>query len=100
VAERSREISIRMAIGGSARRVAAAVVRPMLVCTAIGTAIAIPASVALLPFLANQARGAATNDWRTIAIAAVVTAMACGVAMLRPARRAARIQPVEALRAG
>jgi predicted permease len=100
VTERSREISIRMAIGGSARRVAATVVRPMLVCTAIGTAIAIPASVALLPFLANQARGAATNDWRTIAIAAVVTAMACGFAMLRPARRAARIQPVEALRAG
>jgi predicted permease len=98
VAERSREISIRLAIGGSARHVAAGIVRPMLVCTAVGIAVALPASVALLPFLANQARGAASNDWLTIGIAATITAMACAVAMLLPARRASRIDPIDALR--
>lgn len=98
VAERSREISIRMAIGGSAGRVAAAIVRPMLVCAAAGVAIALPASAALLPFLANQARGAPPNDWPTIAIAAAITTMACVAAMLLPARRAARIAPIDALR--
>jgi predicted permease len=98
VAERSREISIRMAIGGSAGRVAAAIVRPMLICTAAGVAIALPASVALMPFLASQARGVPSNDWPTIAIAAAITTMACGVAMLLPARRAARVEPIAALR--
>jgi ABC-type antimicrobial peptide transport system permease subunit len=98
VAERSREISIRMAIGGSAGRVAAAIVRPMLICTAAGVALALPASVALLPFLANQARGTTSTDWPTIALATAVTTMACGAAMLLPARRAARIAPIDALR--
>jgi ABC-type antimicrobial peptide transport system permease subunit len=87
-----------MAIGGSAGRVAAAIVRPMLICTAAGVAIALPASVALMPFLASQARGVPSNDWPTIAIAAAITTMACGVAMLLPARRAARVEPIAALR--
>jgi predicted permease len=98
VAERSREISIRLAIGGAPGRVAAAIVRPLAVCTAIGIAAAVPAAAALLPFLANQAKGVAPDDWPTIAIAAAFTAAACAVAMLLPARQAARVDPVEALR--
>jgi len=99
VALRQREIGIRIALGASPQGVAAATTRGGMALTAIGVA----AGVVLFGFSARLVRTLlfGVAPWDPVAIggaAAVLMAIAL-LASWGPARRAARVNPVDALRA-
>jgi len=96
---RQREIGIRIALGASPQGVAAATTRGGMALTAIGVA----AGVVLFGFSARLVRTLlfGVAPWDPVAIggaAAVLMAIAL-LASWGPARRAARVNPVDALRA-
>jgi predicted permease len=107
VARRTNEIGIRVALGAQPAGVAWMVVRDTLSLAAAGIAIGVPAVLGLSPvldhFLApgwrnSFAYGLKPNDPLIIALAALVLASAALFAAYLPARRAARIDPMAALR--
>jgi predicted permease len=98
VARRTREIGIRMAIGAEGGDVLWMVLREVLVLLGIGMAIALPTALILTRYIRSQLYGIQPVDPASIIAAMVVIA---GVALLAgyiPARRAARIDPMRALR--
>jgi predicted permease len=98
VARRTREIGIRMALGAAPRQVLSAVLRQTL--TIVGVGVSIGAAVALgsSRLVASMLFGLAPTDPLTIAGAAVVLALVALMAGYLPARRAAGVQPLLALR--
>jgi predicted permease len=98
-AQRTREIGIRMALGAQALAVAGLVLREVLFLTAISLVFAIPASLMLSRALRSQLFNVSNTDALTYVTAiAVITAVAL-VAAAIPARRAATVDPMQALRA-
>jgi predicted permease len=98
VARRTREIGIRVALGAGRRSLLSLVMREVALLTAIGVALAIPASLALSRYVRAQLYGILPNDPFSIALAALVLV---GVALLAgyiPAERATRVDPIRALR--
>jgi predicted permease len=107
VARRTNEIGIRVALGARPGGVAWLVLRETLALAAAGFAIGIPAAIALSPVLDRVlapawkdsfAYGLKPNDPGTIAAAVLVLATVGFVAGYFPARRAARVDPMTALR--
>jgi predicted permease len=98
VARRTGEIGIRMALGATRSNVIGGVVRGALVQIAIGLVIGIPAALIAGHFMASQLYGVGAYDPLAFAAAAFVLALCGGVAGLIPARRAASIEPMQALR--
>jgi putative ABC transport system permease protein len=100
VAARTREIGIRIALGGQPRSVLGLVLRPGLALVAAGAAAGVVAALAAGRVLASQLYGVEPSDpaviAATVALLATVGAVACYV----PARRATRVNPVTALRSG
>jgi putative ABC transport system permease protein len=98
VTARTREIGIRSALGASRRDVTGLVLRngvaPVLGGLAAGTAIA----VMLAPGLSGMLFGVTPHDGKSLAISLAALASAALLATLVPARRAARIDPIVALR--
>jgi predicted permease len=99
VAQRTREIGIRMAIGARQSDVSRMVMRRGLVLTAAGAAAGIAASLALSQLVRSQLFGVRPSDPLTMASVLVLMALVAAAAAYLPARRAARIDPVSALRA-
>lgn len=98
-AQRTREIGIRMAVGAQPLTVARLILREVSVLTATSLAFAIPTSILLSRALRSQLFGVSNADVLTYAIAvALVTAVAILAAAV-PARRAATVDPMQALRA-
>jgi predicted permease len=98
VTSRTREIGIRMALGADAARVLRSVLWHGLRLTAIGGAVGLAAAIAATRLLASLLFGISALD--PIAFAGT-TALLVGVAVVAswiPARRAARVNPVVALR--
>jgi predicted permease len=99
VTNRTRELSIRMALGAKPQDVLIYVLRQSLVLTAAGIAIGIAAAGAVSRFIAALLFGVHATDAATyIGIAAGVFVVATIAAYL-PARRASRCDPMAALRA-
>jgi len=99
VAQRTREIGIRMALGARPDQVVGSVVREGLVLAGIGLALGIVGSLAatrLLETLLYDVHG--TDPLTYTAVAAVLIGVAL-MATYIPSRRAARVDPVTALRA-
>jgi putative ABC transport system permease protein len=98
VTARTREIGIRSALGASRRDVIGLVLRngvaPVLGGLVAGTAIA----VMLAPGLSGMLFGVTPHDGKSLAISLAALASAALLATLVPARRAARIDPIVALR--
>ncbi len=98
VAQRTREIGVRIALGASPGQIARMAVQQAGVWTFAGMAVGWAASAAL----ARLARGALFQvspfDPLSLAVAAAVLAMAAAVAAWRPARRAAQVDPAVSLR--
>ena len=98
VAQRTREVGIRIALGASARDVVAMVIREGMTIPALGLAVGVAASLALTRVIRAALYGvSATNPGVYILLTAVLAG--CGVAACYfPARRAARVDPVVALK--
>jgi predicted permease len=99
VARRTRDIGVRIALGARRSSVAAAVVRQGLTLAVAGVVIGLAAAYVLTRFLESLVFGITTTDTVTfVAVPILLTAVAALAAYL-PARRATRVDPVQALRA-
>ena len=98
VAQRTREIGVRMALGAGLRDVVTMVARHGAVLTGIGLGIGLVGAVALTRVLRGLMFGVSVTDPLVFLGVAAILAGAALVACIVPARRAARVHPVEALR--
>jgi predicted permease len=98
VARRTREIGIRMALGARPTRVTAMVVRSVVGLVLAGTALGIPAALAISRWIKSMLFGLAPADPGTIIGAALLLITAALTAAYFPARRAANVDPMNALR--
>ena len=101
LAQRRREIGIRMALGAPARAVVALVMRQSARMTAFGIAIGGSLAFAALTALASVVtlREVTMIDPLSFAAAAAIVAAASALAAWYPSRRATRVDPAETLRA-
>ena len=98
VSRRTNEIGIRMTLGAQRRRIVWMVLREVLVMTAVGLAIGIPLALLGSRWVKALLYGVEADDPVAIAIA-VALLVVCGLAAgVMPARRAARIDPMVAVR--
>ena len=98
VERRTSEIGIRMALGAERGSVVVMVMRGAVMQTLLGLAIGIPVAFVCVRFVKAQLYEITTADARVMAGAIVTLAVAACVAGLIPARRAASIDPMRALR--
>jgi macrolide transport system ATP-binding/permease protein len=98
VARRTSEIGIRMALGAERASVVAMVMRGAVMQTLLGLAIGIPVAFVCVRFVKAQLYEITNADATVMAGAIVTLALAACVAGLIPARRAASIDPMRALR--
>jgi macrolide transport system ATP-binding/permease protein len=98
VARRTSEIGIRMALGAERGSVVAMVMRGAMMQTLLGLAIGIPVALVCVRFVKAQLYEITNADGTVMAGAIVTLAVAACVAGLIPARRAASIDPMQALR--
>jgi putative ABC transport system permease protein len=99
VAGRTREIGIRIAIGARRGQVVGRVLGGGLLISAVGLVLGLAGAAALARFLAGLVFETSPLDPAALAIVAVVLVLASCLALLAPARRAAGVDPAEALRA-
>ena len=99
VNERRREIGVRIAVGAKPGDVVRLVMREGGALVAGGLLVGVPAAFAAAQLIRSQLYGVAPSDPRIfILVSAVLGAVACG-AMLLPAIRASRTDPISTLRA-
>jgi predicted permease len=99
VTRRTREIGVRVAVGANPVMVARSVVREAATLTVIGIAIGLPSAYFASRALRSLMYGVSENDALTFAAAAGFFLLMGMIAGLLPARRAASVDPVIALRA-
>ena len=99
VAQRTREIGIRVALGADRRSVLRLILRQGLVLAAIGTAIGVVIAAAGSTLLESLLYGMRGLDPLTFGAACVLFALVALVASYLPARRATQVDPIVALRA-
>jgi putative ABC transport system permease protein len=98
VAQRSREVGIRMALGGRRRQVVGMVLGRGLRLVAVATVLGVVAAVGAARLLRSMLFGVSTTDLVTFVGVPLVLAAVAFVACWIPARRAARVDPMVALR--
>lgn len=96
--QRTREIGVRLALGAQRSGVVLVVVREMVIIAAIAIALALPSLVALARLFKSQLYGVSTFDPLVLTGALIVTAGMVILAAALPARRAAAVDPMQALR--
>jgi ABC-type lipoprotein release transport system permease subunit len=95
---RTREIGIRMAIGARPGGIFRLVLRETLLIVALGIVIGIPLALAAARFLQSLLFGVGVVDPLVIVLASILLAAVALLACFLPARRAARVDPMVALR--
>ena len=98
VARRTGEIGLRMALGANRHDVVVMVLRRAILLVALGLAIGIPVALVGGRLMRSQLYGVRAYDPLTLAGAVLVLAAAAALAGFIPARRAASIEPMNALR--
>ncbi len=98
VAQRTREIGIRLAVGARARQVGWLMLRQGLRLAVPGVLVGVPLALAVGRLLGSFLLGGSVLDPITLAVVAVVLLAATMTASWLPARRAARVDPIRALR--
>ncbi|HSG08508.1 MAG TPA: ABC transporter permease [Longimicrobiales bacterium] len=99
VAHRTNEIGIRRALGAGAEEVRAMVVGQGMTLVAAGIVLGLAAALLVNRVLSGFLFQVSTTDALTYVLVAAAVAAVAAVATVLPARRATRIDPVEALRA-
>jgi putative ABC transport system permease protein len=98
VAQRRREIGIRIALGARRRGVVALVMRRALALCAVGLAAGAAVAFGATRVMESQLFGVTASDPATFAAVLALLAASAAAASLVPARRAAAVDPVVALR--
>ena len=98
VSRRTQEFGVRLALGASTPQVVRLVATEGATLTAIGGAIGIAGAIAAAQLLSSLLYGVTPLDWATFAAVAGVIAIVACVANAVPAMRAARVDPLVALR--
>ena len=98
VAQRRREIGIRMALGASTRDVMGLVIRRAVILITIGLAVGLIGSWALTRLVAQQLWGVTATDAFTFVSAAIALAAIALFASFVPTRQAVAVDPTIALR--
>ena len=99
VSQRTREIGIRMALGAQSKVLTSMFVRHGLILTGIGVACGLVAALILMRFMASILFGVSPIDPLTYIAVSVGLAATALLASYVPSRRAAAVDPVDALRA-
>ena len=98
VAQRTREIGIRMALGAEQRKVIGMVMREVFTLITIGVGVGVPAALALTRVVKSQLYGLEAHDPWTLGLATGLLAVVACAAGYVPALRASRVDPMKALR--
>jgi macrolide transport system ATP-binding/permease protein len=98
VARRTSEIGIRMALGAERAGVIAMIMRGAMIQTVLGLGIGIPVALLCVRFVKSQLYEITHVDARAMMSAIVTLAVPGCIAAIVPARRAASIDPLQALR--
>jgi putative ABC transport system permease protein len=99
VGQQTREIGVRMALGATQASVLTLFVRQALLLVSLGIVIGIAGAYGLTRFLSSLLNGISTTDASVFVLAPALLLAIATIAALRPALRAARIDPSTALRA-
>jgi putative ABC transport system permease protein len=98
VTQRTAEIGVRMALGAQRRDVLLLIVRQGMLLVVAGTLGGLAAALLLTRFLAALLYGVSAADPATLAVVSSVLIATALLASFIPARRASRVDPIEALR--
>ena len=98
VERRTSEIGIRMSLGADRMEIIKLVLRSAFVLVGIGLAIGIPVTIFGGRVMASRLFGVTPHDPIVLAVTTAVLAAAAFVAAIIPARRAAKTEPILALR--
>ena len=98
VTQRTHEIGVRIALGARQRDLIALIVREVLILTAVGLAIGVASALALTRLLSRWLYELDPTDPQTFVLICVLLSTVAFFASYVPARRAARMNPMVALR--
>jgi predicted permease len=98
IARRTNEIGIRMALGAEQTTVLGMILRETLVVVAAGVVIGMPVAFALTRLISSKLYGLNASDPLTMILASAILAAVAMFAGYIPARRASRVDPLDALR--
>jgi len=97
-AQRTSEIGIRMALGATRASVVRMVLSEVLWLAGISIAVTLPLSLLMMSAVRSQLYGISSSDPLTLCLMTVLVILVALTSALLPARRAARVEPMKALR--
>src|SRR5262249_42457953 len=98
VSQRTREIGIRTALGASGASILRLMMRESMMLSAAGIAAGFAGGLGAARLFEGVLFSVDPADWKTIAVVVIAVAVVAAIACLTPARRAAKVDPLVALR--